>query len=87
MEPEPIKEYKFLGNGCKVYQNRIEISFGKGLFGKTESILIKNISSVEKPRGLNRIDIKTNDGKKHSISVTPKTEDTEELRNIILNLI
>jgi hypothetical protein len=84
---ELIKEYKALTNNCKIYQNRIELSYGSGLFGKKYIIPIKNISSIEKPHMLNCVDIKTNDGKKYRIAVTLNPKNTEELRDKILELL
>lgn len=83
-----IKEFKIgLGITYKIFNNRIEYSTGGGIFKKQVIILVRNIASINKPSMLNRVDIKTNDGKiyKFAPSANPKT--VEEFVQIVLGLI
>jgi hypothetical protein len=68
---EPISKYDYVGFHVSVFSNRLELQLPGGLFGKKEMIPFRNIASIEKPPLLNCIDIKTNDGKKHRISLKP----------------
>lgn len=74
MSTEPVATYSSLGTKVTLYNNRMEVQLPGGLFGKKEMILYRNISSIEKPPLLNCIDIKTNDGKKHRISIMPPSQ-------------
>jgi len=58
-----------LGNKMIVYDNRVEIVSGCFPFKRRRSIPFSNISSVETPRMLNQVVIRTNDGKKATFSV------------------
>lgn len=71
MGAEPISEYSYLGWAVTVYSNRLELKLPGGLFGKKETIIFRNIASIEKPPLLNCIDVKTNDGKRHRITLKP----------------
>ena len=85
MSTEPISQYKYLGTHVIVYNNRLELKLPGGIFGKKELIIFRNIASIEKPPLLNCIDIKTNDGKKHRISLKPT--DTKLLKEQIESLL
>ena len=85
MTTEPISQYDYLGWHISVYSNRLEIKLPGGPFGKKEMIAFRNIASIEKPPLLNCIDIKTNDGKKHRISLKPT--DTNLLKEQIESLL
>ena len=52
---------------------------------KEEMITFRNIASIEKPALLNCLDIKTTDGKKHRITVSPF--DTPKLKALIESLL
>ena len=58
-----------LGNKLTILENRIEIVEGLFPFKKKRVIPISSISSVEKPRLLDKVIINTNDGKKYSFSL------------------
>ncbi|MGA9396838.1 MAG: hypothetical protein WBV22_01150 [Anaerolineaceae bacterium] len=85
MTTEPITEYNYLGTHVTVYENRLELKLPGGLFGKKEMIVFRNIASIEKPPLLNCIEIKTNDRKKHKISLKPT--DTIKLKEQIESLL
>lgn len=82
-----IKEYKSIGYTIKVFENRIEWSTGGGMFKKQEMVFFKNISSINKPAMLNRVDIKTNDGKTLKLAVSTNPKVTEEFMNLILGMM
>ena len=85
MSTEPISNYSYLGTHVTVYSNRLELKLPGGIFGKKEMIIFRNIASIEKPPLLNCIDIKTNDGKKHRISLSPT--ETNLLKSQIESLL
>jgi hypothetical protein len=79
---EPLATYRLAGITITAYANRLEIQNpGPKLIAKSETILYRNIASIEKPPMLNALDIKTNDGKKHRISLPPAK--LAELKSII----
>jgi hypothetical protein len=87
MNNELIKEYKTVAYTIKVFGNRIEYSTKGGIFKKQEIVFFKNISSVNKPAMLNRVDIKTNDGKTLKLAVSTNPKVTEEFMNLILGMM
>ena len=68
-----IAEYKSLGMKVTLYQNRLEYNYP----GKKEMIPYRNIASIEKPPLLSCLDITTNDGEKHRISLTSMSKINE----------
>ena len=86
MSTDPLAEYKSIGTQVTVYANRLEYKLPGGFFGKKEMIPFRNIASIEKPPIANAIDIKTNDGKKHRISLMPPSK-TDELKAQIESLL
>lgn len=74
MTTEPIAVYSSMGTKVTLYSNRLELQIGGGLFAKKETIIYRNISSIEKPVLLNCIDILTNDKKKRRVALMPPSE-------------
>ena len=70
---EHLAEYKNLSYVVKLFPNRVEIKQKILPLAppKQEIIPIKNIATVEIPFG-KRLEIKTNDGKKHVLNIMPK---------------
>jgi hypothetical protein len=65
----PIKEAKWLNVRVALYPNRIEIAQNIFPFGwKKETILLRNVTSIEKGIGT-RLFVITNDKKKHAIPI------------------
>jgi len=88
MNTEPLKVYKNATWRVELYENRIEIVYRGGiLFGRHETIPIRNISDVKKPPLLNCVDIITNDGKKHRVVVSALPGPTEEFRQLLMSLL
>lgn len=83
---EEIAKYSSMGTTVILYANRMEIQLPGGFFGKKETIIYRNIASVEKPPLLNCIDIKTNDGKKHRVALLPPSQ-TEKLKQHIESML
>lgn len=66
---QPIKEAKWGLTRVMLYPNRLEIEEKTLLFGtKRETILLRNVSSVEKKIG-SRLFVITNDHKRHPIPI------------------
>jgi len=80
-----IANYSYLGTKVTVYNNRMEVQLPGGIFGKKEMIIFRNITSIEKPPLLSCIDIKTSDGKKHRITLSPS--DNKKLKEQIESLL
>ena len=83
---EAIFTHASLGTTVTVYQNRVEVHYPGCLFGKRETIFLKNIASIEQPPLLNAIDIKTTDGKLHRVSLMPPAK-TKELKDTLTGLL
>jgi hypothetical protein len=83
---EHLAEYKNMSYNIKLYHNRVEIkhTIMPLVPPKQEVIPIKNISTVEIPFG-KRLEIKTNDGKKHVLNLMPNQ--AKDFRKKILELL
>ena len=85
MSTDPISEYNCAGLHVTVFNNRMEIKPPGGIFAKKKMILFRNIASLEMPPVLNCLDIYTNDGKKHRVSLKPT--ETKLLKEQIESLL
>lgn len=85
MSTEPISTYSIPGTRINVYPNRLEIKTSGCSFGRRQTILFRNIASIEKPAMLNCIDIHTNDNKKFRIALSPS--DTKKLKEQLESLL
>lgn len=68
MATDPISEYTYLGTQVTVFNNRMEIKQGR----KKRMIIFQSISSLTQQPMKNQLIIRTNDRKKHKISLKPK---------------
>lgn len=83
--PDPIATYKSIGTTVTIYPNRLEIQ-RPGIFAAKITIPFRNIASIQRPSLLNRIDIKTNDGKTQTITMLNPTE-TMKIKDQIESLL
>lgn len=83
---EPIATYSSLGTTVILYANRLDLQLPGGIFAKKETILYRNITSIERPPLLNGIHIKTSDGKTHRISLL-NPADTMKLKEHLESLL
>jgi hypothetical protein len=63
----------------RIYGNRLEYQHGL----TTDVIVLRNITSVDKPAWGNRLDTTTNEGKKHRIELALLPATTEKIRQQI----
>ena len=81
---EPIKKYDNLNYHVTLYPNRIEITEGNLLGKKSQIIPIRNIASFDIPFA-RPAEVKTNDGKKVMLKLTPV--DAKDLQARVMELM
>ena len=86
MNTQPNAVFKSLGTVVTLYQNRLVHKLPGCLFSKTETILYKNITSIESPPLLAAVDIHTADGKVHRIALNPISK-AAELKAMLESLL
>ena len=64
-QTEDVIEFKGIGNSLTIYPNRLELRDPKF---RTTVIPISTIAAVQKPRFLNRVDIRTIDGREYQFA-------------------
>ena len=85
MSADEVCRFSSLGTSYILYVNRLEIR-SPGLKPKREVISYRNITTLEKPAFLNRLDVKTNDGKTHKLSLMDPA-DTARLKERLESLL
>lgn len=81
---EPIKKYRNVSYSVTLYPNRLDIQTSVLFLKRHEIIPIRNIASVDIPFG-KRMEIKTNDGKKHVMNLI--SHDAKDLHDRIMELM
>ncbi len=72
---EPVFEYSRTGFSFKVFANRIDVEKQAILGKKKETILLRNVSSIEVKKATGKIVIKTNDKETKEYIIGIKVED------------
>jgi len=76
---DTLFEHERFGFALRVYPNRLEVTEGViPSLRKVTTILLRNISGVEKDRAEVHLSVKTNDGKKYKWVTAPKTKELYE---------
>jgi hypothetical protein len=80
---EVLFEHKIIGNWVRLYRNRVEFQTGAPL-GKTQTILLKNVSDISTGFGRNMM-VHSTGGKKHSLPISGNA--AEKLKAQIMGLL